>query len=100
MGTISDMFNSIIEVQRTLDGRIWDYNTQKWLPPTAASLTAADSAVSSSLGAMIDLIPFPLSINMLGIITINITRTQMDSSVSKIQAAIKAYVAATRVMST
>jgi hypothetical protein len=97
MGILSEAFTTVVEVQRTMDGKIWDYATQKWLSPTPASLTAADTAVTATLGAMIDLLPFPISASVLGIITLNVTRAQMDTAIGKIQAAVKAYVAATRV---
>jgi len=97
MGILSEAFTTVVEVQRTMDGKIWDYTTQKFIAPTPASLTAADVAVSATLGAMVDLLPFPISTSLLGIITLNVSRAQMDTAISKIQTAVKVYVAATRI---
>jgi len=97
MGILAEAFTTVVEVQRTMDGKIFDYTTQKFIAPTPASLTAADVAVTATLEAMLDLLPFPISASVLGIITLNVTRTQMDTAVAKIQTAVKTYVAATRI---
>ena len=97
MGILAEAFTTVVEVQRNMDGKIWDYTAQKWIAPTPASITAADVAVSATLGAMVDLIPFPIAADVLGLIKLNITRAQMDTAISKIQAAVKAYVSATRI---
>jgi hypothetical protein len=97
MGILSEAFTTVVDVQRNLDGKIWDYNTQKYIAPTTASLAAADTAITATLGAMCDLVPFPIAASVFGLVNINITRTAFDASLAKVQAAVKAYVAATRV---
>jgi hypothetical protein len=97
-GLLSEGFVTLISVQRELDGKVWDYATQKWLPPTPESLAAADAAVIETVGAVVDLIPFPIQTSVLGVINLSVSRAAMDAAIAKIQSAVKVYVAATRIM--
>lgn len=97
MGLLSEAFTTVVEVQRQMDGMVFDYAAQQWVAPTPESLAAADNVVSTTIGAMVDLVPFPIQASVLGIIKLNITRTQVDTMLAKIQGAIKNYVSITRI---
>jgi len=97
MGLLSEAFTTIVEVQRQMDGMIFDYAAQQWVAPTPETLAAADNVVLTTIGAMVDLVPFPIQANVLGIIKLNITRAQVDTMLAKIQAAIKNYTTVTRI---
>lgn len=96
MSLIAEALSAVVSTTRELDGRIWDYPTQKYLPPTTASQAAADTAVDGVIDGALDLIPFPISTNVMGIFTLDITRTKMEAVCEKIRVAVKAYVVATR----
>jgi len=97
MGLLSEAFTTVVEVQRQMDGMIFDYAAQQWVAPTPESIAAADNVVSTLIGAMTDLVTFPIQVSVLGIIKLNITRPQVDTMLAKIQGAIKSYTSATRI---
>lgn len=89
--TIASAILGIVETERALDGAIYDPVTNTWAPATPASQAAAAAAIDASVGAVLDTLPFPLSLGSLG----SISRAQMDTAATKIKAALKAYVVAT-----
>ena len=95
-GILTQAFVTVVQITRELDGKIWDYPSQLWLPPTTESEQAADDAITGTMEAMLDLLPFPIEASIFGIVQISVNRGQMDTAMDKIQAAVKAYVAATR----
>ena len=95
-GILTQAFVTVVQITRELDGRIWDYPSQLWLPPTEDSETAAHDAISGTVEAMLDLLPFPIEASIFGIVNINVNRGQMDTAMGKVQAAVRAYVNATR----
>jgi len=95
MGLISEAFLTLASLHREIDGKIWDYTTQSWLPPTSVSEAAADQAITDTMSAALDLVPFPINLDVLGIIQINVDRSKMDTLVGKVQTAMKNYAEAT-----
>ena len=96
MSLMAEALSAVVSTTRELDGRIWDYPTQRYLPPTTASQTAADTAVTGVVNGALDLIPFPIQTDVMGIFKLNVSRTQMEAVCEKIRIAVKSYVAATR----
>ena len=95
MGLLTESFVTVVTITRELDGRIFDYASQTWLPATEVSKVAADTAIGETISAIVDLVPFPLEISLFGIVKFDIDRGQMDASLSKIQNAIRIYVGVT-----
>ena len=95
MGILVEGFQTIVSVTRDLDGKIWDSETQTWLPATPETKEAAAQAIRGTLNAMLDLLPFPMALDILGVIQINIDKSQMETTLTKIQATVTDYVAAT-----
>ena len=95
MGILTESFITVVTVTRELDGKIYDAATDSWLPATAESLAAADTAVGATISALLDVVPFPISLSILGIIKFDIDRTTMETSLFKIKDAIRVYVNAT-----
>ena len=97
MGLLTESFRTIVTLTRDMDGMIYDKNTDTWLPATADSLIAADAAIGGTVSAMMDMVPFPIQTSIMGIISLNISRAQMDAALDKVRTAIRDYVTATTV---
>ncbi len=95
MGVLTESFNTIVTITRDLDGRIWNQETQTWEPATQESLLAADTAIGETISAMLDVVPFPLSLSIMGIIQFDVDRTSLENALFKVKDAIRNYVTAT-----
>jgi len=95
MGILTESFKTVVSLTRDMDGMIYDKNTDSWLPATEESLAAADTAIGETVSAMMDMVPFPISISIFGILSFDISRDQMDIALDKVRAAIRTYVGAT-----
>jgi hypothetical protein len=95
MGILSEAFVTVIDVTRELDGKIYDIATDSWLPATTESLAAADTAVGETISALLDVVPFPIEVSILGIVKFNVDYSTMQTSLFKVKDAIRTYVNAT-----
>jgi len=95
MSIIASTLATAIQVRRTFDGSSFDYDAQKWVPPTPESLIASDKALIDSLTTMLDLTTFPLQANLDGVIQLTITREAAAGVIVKLADVIKEYVNAT-----
>lgn len=87
---VSSIMLSIVELNRALDGQIYNPVTGKWEPATPASIAAANTAIDQSVAAVADLFPFPLVLSF-G----TIERNAVDTVMAKIRAALRTYAQAT-----
>ena len=97
MGLLTESFKTVVTLTRDMDGMIYDKSTDTWLPATPESLAAADTAIGETMSAMMDMVPFPIQTSIMGIISLDISRAQMDTALDKVRAAIRDYVTATTV---
>jgi len=97
MGLLTESFRTVVQLTRDMDGMVYDKNTDTWLPATADSLIAADAAIGGTVSAMMDMVPFPIQTSIMGIISLDISRTQMDTALDKVRVIIRDYVTATTV---
>ncbi len=95
MGIIVEGIKTIITLDREIDGRIWNPATETWTPATVESEAAADQAIGGILASMLDLLPFPIEADVLGIVYIDIDRADMEKTLNTIHGVLKTYVQAT-----
>jgi len=95
MGLLTESFKTVVVLTRDMDGMIYDKNTDTWLPATPESLIAADAAIGGTVSAMMDMVPFPIAIDIFGIISFDISRDKIDTALDKVRAVIRDYVTAT-----
>ncbi len=95
MGIIVEGIKTIITLDREINGKIWDPVNEIWLPATVESEEAADQAIGGILSSMLDLVPFPIEVNVLGIVQLNIGRVDMQTTLGKIHRVLKTYIQAT-----
>ncbi len=95
MGIIVEGIKTIITLDREIDGRIWNPATETWTPATVESEDAADQAIGDILASMLDLVPFPIEANVLGIVQLNVARADMEATLDTIYGVLKTYVQAT-----
>ena len=91
MGLLTEAFMTVVELTRKVDGRIYDTETNNWLPATTESLASADDTIKEVISAMTDMVPFPIQANVLGIIQLDISRSQMDVMLDKVRATVRNY---------
>ena len=90
-GIISEAINAMVEMHKTINGKIWDEAQQVWLDPTPESEAAADQAVNSIVNAAMGLLTFPIEANVMGIVQISVDRAQMETVMGQVSTAIKNY---------
>ena len=95
MGLLTESFRTVVTLTRDMDGQIYNKTADTWYPATPESLIAADTAIGGTVSAMMDMVPFPIQTSIMGIISLNITRVQMDTALDKVRAAIRDYVTIT-----
>ena len=88
---IGILAQSAEELYRSFPGWIWNASTPRWEQATPASLTARQTAINEVMGAILDGIPFPISLGTAG----SLDRAKAEVAVTKIASAMEAYVAAT-----
>lgn len=79
------------ELNRAFPGWIWNAATARWEAATTESLAARQAAINEVMGAVLDGLPFPISLGTVG----SLDRAKADLAVQKITAAMAAYVTAT-----
>ncbi len=91
MSIIAEAVKATIELTREIDGRIYNSNTGTYSPATVESLVQANTAVSTVVGAILDLLPFPVTANIMGLFNLDVTRSEMDVVMAEILTAIRSY---------
>jgi len=88
---LGDMLANIADVSRKLDGSIWNSTTQLWEAPTAESRAAANTAINATVAAFVGVIPSPLTLGSLGVIS----PAAINTAATAIAQAMRAYAIAT-----